>query len=64
MCGIIACIGKNVTKMLIEGLERLEYRGYDSAGMTVLTNGEFFTKKALGNVKELKKLVANDSLED
>ena len=63
MCGIIACIGKNVTKMLIEGLERLEYRGYDSAGMTVLTNGEFFTKKALGNVKELKKLVANDSLD-
>lgn len=63
MCGIIACIGKNVCKTLIDGLERLEYRGYDSAGMTVLTNGEFFTKKALGNVIELKKLVADVKLD-
>lgn len=60
MCGIIACIGENLSQKLIDGLEKLEYRGYDSAGMTICENGKFVTKKAVGNVKELKKMVEND----
>lgn len=61
MCGIIAYIGENLPQKLIEGLEKLEYRGYDSAGMTICENGEFITKKSVGNVKELKKMVENDN---
>lgn len=60
MCGIIACIGENLSQKLIDGLEKLEYRGYDSAGMTICENGKFVTKKAVGNVNELKKMVEND----
>lgn len=57
MCGIVACIGKNIEKKLIEGLYRLEYRGYDSAGLTVFEGEQEHTQKALGNVGQLDKLV-------
>jgi len=40
MCGIIGIIGKNeVAPLLVDGLKRLEYRGYDSAGIATLVNG-------------------------
>jgi glucosamine--fructose-6-phosphate aminotransferase (isomerizing) len=40
MCGIVGYIGdKNVYPVLINGLKRLEYRGYDSAGISILNNG-------------------------
>ncbi len=54
MCGIIGYIGKNVKHRLIDGLEKLEYRGYDSAGLTILHNKNFYTKKAIGAVENLK----------
>lgn len=57
MCGIIACLGRRVETIMMKGLERLEYRGYDSAGMTVCTDKGFVTKKALGSVCELKKII-------
>lgn len=60
MCGIIACIGENLPQKLIDGLEKLEYRGYDSAGMTIYSEGEFVTKKEVGSVQKLRKLVEND----
>ena len=45
MCGIVGCIGKSDVKpFLITGLKRLEYRGYDSAGLCVLKNKEFDIK--------------------
>lgn len=55
MCGIIAYIGTREAKpLLLEGLHRLEYRGYDSAGFTLLQNGKLSTVKALGKVNELE----------
>jgi glucosamine--fructose-6-phosphate aminotransferase (isomerizing) len=58
MCGIIAYIGKKPAyPILLEGLKRLEYRGYDSAGIAVLNGGiELFKKK--GNVADLEKIAA------
>lgn len=61
MCGIVgAAAQRNVTKILVEGLKRLEYRGYDSAGIAVLSNSELELRKALGKVAELEaKCIAN-----
>ena len=54
MCGIIGYIGKKqAAPILIEGLRRLEYRGYDSAGIAVYNEGYVSTSKALGQVKFL-----------
>ena len=57
MCGIIGYIGfKPASNIIINGLKRLEYRGYDSAGM-VLVNGEIKIYKCKGRVKDLEELV-------
>jgi glutamine---fructose-6-phosphate transaminase (isomerizing) len=56
MCGIVGAIAKrNVVPILIEGLKRLEYRGYDSAGVAVL-NGMLLRVRSTGRVAELEKL--------
>lgn len=56
MCGIVGYIGKRQAKdLLIEGLHRLEYRGYDSAGVTLFENGKLKRVRALGKVAELEK---------
>lgn len=58
MCGIVAYIGpKNAINVLINGLKRLEYRGYDSAGVSLFENGELRTIKKTGKVIELTKLL-------
>lgn len=58
MCGIVGYVGsRDVTNFLLEGLHRLEYRGYDSAGIAVATNGEISIRKKTGRVKELAALV-------
>ncbi len=55
MCGIVgAAAQRNVTKILVEGLKRLEYRGYDSAGLAVLGENGLGVRKALGKVVELE----------
>ncbi|MDD1619854.1 MAG: glutamine--fructose-6-phosphate transaminase (isomerizing) [Methylococcaceae bacterium] len=64
MCGIVAGIAqRNVVPILIEGLKRLEYRGYDSAGLAVINQGEIFRKRELGKVKGLEALIASDPIE-
>ena len=59
MCGIVGAIAdRNVLPILLEGLQRLEYRGYDSAGVAVRdANGELKRFRALGKVSALKELV-------
>ena len=57
MCGIVGYIGKREAyAILIKGLERLEYRGYDSAGVALLGNNALCVYKKKGKVAELKKL--------
>ncbi len=55
MCGIVAYIGsKQAQNLLIEGLKRLEYRGYDSAGTAILHNGKIKVVRAVGKVANLE----------
>lgn len=63
MCGIVGYIGpKSAEKVIIKGLERLEYRGYDSAGIALLKDGELKVFKKKGKVNRLKEVLAeNDS---
>ncbi|MBX3441378.1 MAG: glutamine--fructose-6-phosphate transaminase (isomerizing) [Planctomyces sp.] len=58
MCGIVGYIGsRQVSDFLIEGLRRLEYRGYDSAGVAVMSGGEIQVRKRAGRVHELAALI-------
>ncbi len=56
MCGIIGYVGSRVCQpILLQGLERLEYRGYDSAGLALVENGKLAEIRAVGNLSELKE---------
>lgn len=60
MCGIVGYIGKNSVKdVLLDGLKELEYRGYDSAGISVLQNESFSVYKAVGKLKNLQHKAEN-----
>jgi glutamine---fructose-6-phosphate transaminase (isomerizing) len=60
MCGIIGYVGpRECRELLMEGLRRLEYRGYDSAGLSVLWNGSVGTVHAVGNLERLRDAVAS-----
>ena len=57
MCGIIAAVARgNVVPALLEGLKRLEYRGYDSAGIAVVINGTLQRIRSTGRVQQLERL--------
>jgi glutamine---fructose-6-phosphate transaminase (isomerizing) len=62
MCGIVGYVGpKQATRLLMEGLRRMEYRGYDSAGIAVLNDGELQIRKAAGKLGILAgELVDNE----
>ncbi|MFA3782008.1 glutamine--fructose-6-phosphate transaminase (isomerizing) [Melioribacteraceae bacterium 4301-Me] len=63
MCGIVGYIGpKNCVPILIEGLKRLEYRGYDSAGIALIYNDSSEVIKTKGKVDELEKMISNKNL--
>jgi len=58
MCGIVGYIGpKNATPIIMNGLKRLEYRGYDSAGIAVLENGYIEVRRDAGKLERLNQLV-------
>lgn len=57
MCGIVGYIGKNVEKTLIEKLKKLEYRGYDSAGIAVDADNGFSVFKSKGEISNLERIV-------
>jgi glucosamine--fructose-6-phosphate aminotransferase (isomerizing) len=59
MCGIVGYVGgRPCRELLLEGLEKLEYRGYDSAGVSVLENGRIDSVRAVGNLSFLREAVA------
>src|SRR5437868_2224616 len=63
MCGIVGAIARrNVVPILLEGLRRLEYRGYDSAGIAVV-NGKLRRVRSTGRVAQLGRLVEQDGLQ-
>ncbi|MGP4971736.1 glutamine--fructose-6-phosphate transaminase (isomerizing) [Psychrobacter aquimaris] len=59
MCGIVGAVAeRNIANILLEGLKRLEYRGYDSAGLTVIRDGELHRERQVGKVQALVDAVA------
>ncbi|MGH9354543.1 MAG: glutamine--fructose-6-phosphate transaminase (isomerizing), partial [Terriglobia bacterium] len=63
MCGIVAYVGQqNARGILLEGLKRLEYRGYDSSGIAILNSAPYLAK-AVGKVSQLEVVVERDSPE-
>ncbi len=61
MCGIVGYIGpKKVTRLLLDGLRRLEYRGYDSAGVAVISDGKVNIKRSKGKLAVLEELITED----
>jgi glutamine---fructose-6-phosphate transaminase (isomerizing) len=63
MCGIVGGIAqRNVVPILLEGLKRLEYRGYDSAGLAVIHNKAIYRKRELGKVKGLEAMLQADPI--
>ena len=64
MCGIVGYVGKaKAAPIILDGLKRLEYRGYDSAGVAVLENGAFKVAKEIGRVANVQQVIANSPLE-
>ena len=63
MCGIIGAISRDdVAPLLMEGLRRLEYRGYDSAGIATLSQGTVHRRRSEGKLIELGALVERDPI--
>ena len=63
MCGIVGVVGNtNATDILIQGLEKLEYRGYDSAGVFLASEGKSQLVKAVGRIAELSSKVSKEQL--
>ncbi len=63
MCGIVGYFGKNqALPILIDGLKRLEYRGYDSSGVAICSSENVFSVKEVGKIKELEKKIESENI--
>ena len=63
MCGIVGVLGNHeVAPLLVEALKRLEYRGYDSAGIATVNNGKLDRRRAVGKLVNLSDLLVHDAL--
>ncbi|WP_455010789.1 glutamine--fructose-6-phosphate transaminase (isomerizing) [Mogibacterium timidum] len=63
MCGIVGYVGNDAPQgIIIEGLKKLEYRGYDSAGIAVVSDGEIELRKHVGAIVNLEKLIGKENL--
>ncbi len=63
MCGIIGYLGKkDINEVIIKGLERLEYRGYDSCSISVIENDKIEVRKAVGRIQKLKDVLIQKPL--
>src|SRR5512136_2140331 len=61
MCGIVAYLGhRDATPILLEGLKRLEYRGYDSAGIAVIRDGKLHIRRTVGRIAALEEKVGGE----
>lgn len=64
MCGIVGYVGtRDALPILIEGLKRLEYRGYDSSGVATISNGELWIRKSVGKIRELEARIDGEAPE-
>ena len=63
MCGIVAYVGsRQATPIVFEGLKRLEYRGYDSAGIAVIQDGEITIRRDKGKLTNLEELLGAEPM--
>jgi glucosamine--fructose-6-phosphate aminotransferase (isomerizing) len=63
MCGIVGVLGKHeVAPLLVEALKRLEYRGYDSAGIATVNAGRLDRRRAVGKLVNLSDLLVHEPL--
>ena len=61
MCGIIGYVGQRACKeLLLQGLERIEYRGYDSAGLALREDAELEYLRVVGNLQALKRAAGSN----
>ena len=64
MCGIVGAVGsRNIVPVLVEGLKRLEYRGYDSCGVAVLQDGQLRRSRSTQRVAELGHQTEQDGID-
>ncbi len=64
MCGIVGCVARDtdIVPLLMDGLRRVEYRGYDSAGIAVLSDGDLGVRKAKGKIDELADVLERNPM--
>ena len=59
MCGIVGYVGdSSAVEHVVEGLKRLEYRGYDSAGVATIDDGQILLRRKKGKLRELSKVLS------